>query len=376
MSKIEPPTVLAFERKLDPSDATLYAGNWDDLDNASGWDAVSIRTKSVRGTIYNRRKTTGQDPTKLDADITKPNLQTVDVATLPTDKDTLRVQFTLRVLAGVDTPSACNNANYKAELKQMVQGYIEETKFTELANRYAANLANGRFLWRNRIGAESVRVKVELLKDGDEEKSWSFEFDSLKFDLRKLEIIDEDVCKLGTVIADGLIGKLDNLTGKPRHVLLRVTAFARQGAGQEVFPSQELILKEDKNKAPDEGKKSKTLYHVNGVAAIHSQKIGNALRTIDNWYKDTSDDLGPIAVEIFGAVTSLNKAYRRPEQKKEDFYTLLNKWLSKGQLSDDEQHFVMAVLIRGGVFSDAKKDKNGTKGTGKAGHDSDDESRA
>jgi len=45
------------------------------------------------------------------------------------------------------------------------------------------------------------------------------------------------------------------------------------GAGQEVFPLQELIL--DRRR----GDKSKTLYHVNHVAAIHSQKIDNALRT-------------------------------------------------------------------------------------------------
>lgn len=49
---------------------------------------------------------------------------------------------------------------------------------------------------------------------------------------------------------------------------------------KEVYPSEELVL--DKGK----GERSKILYHVNDVAAMHSQKLGNALRTIDTWYPE------------------------------------------------------------------------------------------
>ncbi len=132
-------------------------------------------------------------------------------------------------------------------------------------------------------------------------------------------------------------------------MLLQVTAFVRQGAGQEVFPSQELIL--DKGSAG----KSKTLYQVNGVAAIHSQKIGNALRTIDTWYPN-SEDLAPIAVEPYGSVTTEGRAYRQPKERA-DFYTLLDNWIVRDQApSAVQQHFVMATLIRGGVFGDAGKE--------------------
>lgn len=343
-------SVLAFERKLDPSDATFHAGRWDDRGNASHWAPVSIRSKSVRGTISNRFKAKDQDPAKLDAAIENPNLQTVDVAALPSDMDSLKVQFTLRVLPDAGTPSACNNAEYRAQLLKTVQGYVAGNGFGALANRYAANLANGRFLWRNRIGAESVQVKVEWLTDGTAKRSWSF--DALALDLRALDAIDGEVQSLGAVIADGLAGK--------HHVLLEVTAFARVGAGQEVFPSQELILDKDNSK------KSKTLYDVNGVAAIHSQKIGNALRTVDTWYEGAAG-LGPIAVEPYGSVTTQGKAYRQPQQKR-DFYSLLDNWLLKGQEPPMEQkHFVIAVLIRGGVFGDAEKkpakaDKNESDG--------------
>ena len=329
-------SVLAFERKLDPSDAVLHAGRWTEQAASDSWPAVKINAKSVRGTISNRLKTKDQDPAKLDAAIENPNLQTVDVAALPADADTLKVQFTLRVLAGAGTPSACNSADYQAKLLQTVQGYVQHHGFAELANRYAANLANGRFLWRNRQGAESVHIEAAVLKDGKAEKSW--QFDALAQNLRALDAIHSEVKELGAVIAEGLAGK--------RHVLLQVTAFVRAGAGQEVFPSQELIL--DKGSSG----KSKTLYHVDTMAAIHSQKIGNAIRTIDTWY-DGAADLGPIAVEPYGSVTTQGKAYRQPKQK-QDFYTLLDNWLLKDQVpAVEQQHFVMAVLIRGGVFGDA-----------------------
>ncbi len=330
-------SVLAFERKLDPSDALFSSGSWHDRAGSDNWPNIEVREKSVRGTISNRLKANEQDPAKLDAKIQNPNLQTVDVATLPSDADTLKVSFTLRVLGGAGTPSACNNADYQDKLLDRMKGYVDEQGFGELARRYAANLANGRFLWRNRVGAEQVEVRVSQLVDGAASKVWTF--DALSMSLRDFAATSS-LDELSALIAEGLASN--------RHVLLEVVAFARLGRAQEVFPSQELIL--DKGSS----RKSKTLYVVSGVAGMHSQKIGNALRTIDTWY--STDDTAPIAVEPYGSVTTLGKAYRQPKDKA-DFYTLLDGWLIKDKVpSPEQQHFVMATLIRGGVFGDAGKE--------------------
>lgn len=342
-TELKTASVLAFERKLDPSDALFRAGDWNDRANAANWQSVRISEKSVRGTISNRLKTKDQDPAKLDAAIENPNLQTVDVAALPADADTLKVQFTLRVLAGAGEPSACNDAAYRKKLLETVQGYVSATGFGELARRYAANLANGRFLWRNRIGAEEVEVVVAHLKGGKPEAQWTF--NALEHKLSDLSAPANEAANVGALaelIESGLSGAT--------HVLLQVTAFVRIGAGQEVFPSQELIL--DRSR----GDKSKTLYSVGegekAVAAIHSQKIGNAVRTIDTWYPSANEN-GPIAVEPYGSVTTQGKAYRQPKDKK-DFYSLLDGWVVKDKVPDTEQqHFVIATLIRGGVFGEA-----------------------
>lgn len=344
MSKeLKTASVLAFERKLDPSDALFFAGDWATREASSSWQPVRIREKSVRGTISNRLKAKDQDPAKLDAAIENPNLQTVDVATLPLDADTLKAQFTLRVLGGTGEPSACNDADYRRKLVDTIGGYVRQNGFGELARRYAANLANGRFLWRNRIGAERVEVRVAHVKDGAAATQWTFQAHA--HSLRHLSApADEaaDLAALTALIESGLAGS--------QHVLLEVTAFARVGAGQEVFPSQELILERGR------GDKSKTLYAVGegnkAVAAMHSQKIGNALRTIDTWYPGAEEN-GPIAVEPYGSVTTQGKAYRQPKEKT-DFYGLLDNWVIKDKVPEPEQqHFVVATLIRGGVFGDA-----------------------
>lgn len=337
-NELKTASVLAFERKLDVSDALLFSGKWDNR-SGSDWLPVAIREKSVRGTISNRLKTKDQDPAKLDAAIENPNLQTVDVAALPANADTLKVQFTLRVLSGVGEPSACNESAYREKLLATVAGYIQNAGLGELAQRYAANLANGRFLWRNRIGAEQVEVTVARLQGGRAVSEWSFA--ALTHSMMALKAPAEEngkLSELAGLMEAGLAGK--------EHVLLQITAFVRLGEGQEVFPSQELIL--DKGNS----KKSKTLYHVANVAAIHSQKIGNALRTIDTWYPDAAEN-GPIAVEPYGSVTTQGKAYRQPKEKT-DFYNLLDGWVLKDKVPElEQQHFVIATLIRGGVFGDA-----------------------
>lgn len=358
-TELKTASVLAFERKLDPSDALLFGGDWNQRGASQDWAPITLREKSVRGTISNRppKGNSGKDyddPLKLNAKLESPNLQTVDVATLPGDADTLKVQFTLRILAGTGQPSACNDAAYRQKLLATVGGYVQQQGFAELARRYAANLANGRFLWRNRIGAEQAEITVAQLKDGKPAASWTF--DALAHDMNALTASADDQAKL-QALADVIAG---GLRDSKSHVLLQVTAFVRIGSGQEVFPSQELILDQSQTRTVNgkSVKKSKTLYDVTvgdkKIAAIHSQKIGNAIRTIDTWYPEAATN-GPIAVEPYGSVTTQGKAYRQPKAK-EDFYNLLDGWVLKDKVPDiNQQHFVIATLIRGGVFGDADK---------------------
>ncbi len=133
------------------------------------------------------------------------------------------------------------------------------------------------------------------------------------------------------------------MSGQREFALFEVIAYSRLGAGQEVYPSEELVT--------EKKDRSKILYQTGGIAALHSQKIGNALRTIDTWYPNAER---PIAVEAYGAVTNLGVAYRKPTEKC-DFYTLFDQFGRGGLLNETDSHFVMAMLVRGGVFGQSSK---------------------
>ena len=337
-------SVLAFEKKLVPSDGYMYGTNWDDRSEET---PLKLQEKSVRGTISNRfnkkdSDTFEKDPMKLDVKVENPNLQRVDACALEPHQDTLKLHFTLKILGGITQPSACNNALFKQSYSVAAQSYIDNPGFTELATRYATNIANARFLWRNRVGAEEIEVQVNA-KNKTVNKNWKF--DATQFSLREFDTKNTEVDELASLIADVLASEGDFL-------LLDVSCFVQVGHAQEVYPSEELVL--DKGK----GEKSKILYAVNDIAAMHSQKLGNALRTIDTWYPDYANEeqsAGPISVEPYGAVTNLGRAYRTPKDK-QDFYTFFDAWARGEDLANiDNEHYVMAVLVRGGVFGESDK---------------------
>ncbi|MGB0360078.1 MAG: type I-F CRISPR-associated protein Csy3 [Endozoicomonas sp.] len=338
MTTLKTASVLAFERNLDISDAVF--SQYDSTAAPLQETMVSVRTKSVRGTISNRLKNaTTNDPAKLDAEIQKPNLQTVDVAMLDNSNNMLKVGFTCKVIPFDGTPSVCNNQDYQTKVKAIVAQYLKEHGVNELARRYAANILNARWLWRNRIGSESIAMTIRCTINGEQQSVETT-------NARQLSLKDftEQSDQLETVanwIASGLEGK--------QFIMMQVEAHAHVGYGQEVYPSQELVL--------DTGKtKSKELYIVNDnthQAGMHSQKISNAIRTIDTWYSAGAPM--PIAIEPYGAVTTLGTAFR---PSKMNFYSLFDTWVLKDQVPAlEQQHYVMGILIRGGVFGESGKEK-------------------
>ncbi len=335
------PSVLAFEAKLVLSDAMMKSGNWEDREDESKWKAVKVEEIRARGTISNRMKDDILDDAskleqKIEEETKKPNPLLYDKASLPFDNDTLKVSFTLRILGNIKKPTACNIAKYEEKLAEVVSGYIKEYGFEELAKRYALNIANGRFLWRNRVSAESVEIRVKV---GEE----LLTFDAYEIGMRDFTKSNESLSKLADAIEAGLSD-----TTEENFVFIEVDAFVKMGKGQQVYPSQKMNMETKK------GEKSKFLFKLNEgkaneMAGMHSQKIGNALRTIDDWHSE-ADRVGAIAIEPYGSVTSRGVAYRTGN---DNFYKLLDNWMKKDkEPSEEEQHYLMAVLIRGGVFSE------------------------
>ena len=333
--ELEIPSVLAFEKKIVVSDGFFYGTIWNDEHNASE-TPLKIVEKSVRGTISNRFKPSAKkDPAKLNASVEKANLQVTDSCALGSDLDTIKLFFTIKVLSGIETPYVCNSQAFEKSYHEAVTAYINKTGFKELAYRYAYNIASGRFLWRNRIGAESIDVIVHVGSD-------KYQFNAYDYSLNDFTEKHEELIPLAEKIANVLCGK------EP-YCLIEVSTYAKIGLGQEVYPSEELVFDKDNSK------KSKVLYQVNDIAAFHSQKLSNAIRKIDTWYSEFGSEtgVGPIAIEPYGSVTQINRAFRPPTEKT-DFYSFFDDFALNKSLKDaSQEHYVMAVLVRGGVFGKA-----------------------
>ena len=341
MSKNTPsmklPSMLSFERKLETSDGLMFAGNWDDKDQQEKWSSISIVKRQNRST----QSAYGIDDLKKTAP--NPVSSDSDDANLPIDKDTLKLSFTLRVVGQLGKPFACNKPDFSRAIGQKVKEFKESASIYDLAFRYAYNIANGRFLWRNRVGAEEVEIEVRLHNEETSLTFNSYDFSLKNFDKNK---DNENLKKVAEAIRGGLASDDDS-----SFIFIKVTAFVKLGEGQHVFPSQEMNM----------GEKKKKLFQLDGTAAMHNVKIGNAIRTIDTWYGDkmlikaegkgkTTVDVDarvPIAVEPFGSVTQHGRAYR---PSKNDLYSLMKNWVNGREIETDQQKYVVANLIRGGVF--------------------------
>ena len=353
-TKTELPSLLAFERKFEPSDGLMYSGKWSDIselesklekDEKPKWKKIPISKR------YNRATQSSEGI----ADSKKPEPNPVssgnDDANLFSGNDTLKLSFTMRVIGNLGKPFACNSPNFENKIIEKVNRFKKDEKgLQNLAFRYAYNIVNGRFLWRNRVCAEKVMLHVYINKEDKPLTFNAYDFSLKDFDKNSE---NDNLKTLSQYISKGLNSEDD-------FVFLKVNAYAQLGEQQHVYPSEEM----------NTDVKGKTLFQIDNCAAMHNVKIGNAIRTLDNWYGDedgiikdgknikpisiSNINKTPIAIEPFGAVTQRGIAYR---PSKNDLYTQMKAWVNedpdsdKDTLSQDEKSYVVANLIRGGVFS-------------------------
>lgn len=314
-------SVLPFERKLETSDGLMYSGEWgnDPLDFKE-WKAIKIVKRQNRST----QSAFGIDDKKKS--LPNPVSSDSDDANLLTGHDTLKLNFSLRVIGNLGEPFACNEPTFKTAIIEKVNEYKNEIGVDTLALRYAYNIANGRFLWRNRVGAEEI--KIEVISNALAEP---ITFNAYDFTLKNFDenIKNGSLVKLSEAIAKGLNGDEQSF------VSFEIDAYVKLGNRQHVFPSQEMNM----------GEKKKVLFQLEDCAAMHNVKIGNAIRTIDDWYDDAEF---PIAAEPFGSVTHMAEAFRK---SKNDLYTLMVNWVNNKKIDENDKHYVVANLIRGGVFN-------------------------
>jgi len=157
------PSILTFEKRITPSIGTLFSGHWQERDNADNWTPVKIMERMSRGTINTKSRYSERISKMI-------SITNSDSAFLFHEHNTLKVEFSLLINNKVGVPHSCNEPEFLTLLEKKVNQYSSNIGFRELSHRYASNLANGRFLWRNRVGAEEICIIVsqeEKISAGD-----------------------------------------------------------------------------------------------------------------------------------------------------------------------------------------------------------------
>lgn len=361
------PGTLSLQRGIVLSDAAFYQLQGEKE------TPLQVMHHGIRGTqnvAGNKDKATAGNSVAREVN----NVQMTQSAKLLPDA-TLLVKWDLRFIDLDHILFACSSKagtdkkdeqEFRAAFKDFINNAKNSEGIHEVARRYVRNIVNGRWLWRNRIIAENIQIKVseieitqepkgknDLRKEKKEYKNTRY-FNALDFDLKSFENPSEDEKVLAQVIVDGMNGD--------RSANLHIEAILDFGAnGIEVFPSQNYL--EDKPKGF-----SRSLYQINpikpeykakdnqflGQAAIRDQKIGNALRTIDTWYPAFEEnDYRPIPVEPNGANLEAQIFFRVVKGEKVSAFDILKE---VGSLDPNsiKGMFLIACLIRGGVYSEGE----------------------
>jgi len=328
------PTILTYERSINPTDAYLYGVSIKDGEEirtpvvveqrglvAAMSNAKDIKKFSNKGSIANEKAN---------------NLQIIDYAALPYGSTALSLNFSLVFVGNSHEPKSFSGDGIVLveKLKEAVALYKEKGGFSELAYRYLDSLVSGMPLWRNRTTGGAMKTVITC---GDDE----FVFTS------------EDGAYPSIEQDHDLVSRVAKTLGSKGEALrLDVVITMDKPAGCEVFPSQ-CYTGEKKGRVLESVTVDGKRYGI-----MHQQKVGNAIRTIDDWYVGDEDD-GEVSrklpVEPYGIDRKRNVAIRAVN--KTDLYsqmtTMLEKMVSKLRETGDTapMHYLVACLIRGGVFN-------------------------
>lgn len=335
------PSVFSFQRSMIVSAGAFF-------NDISGLDALSpvyVVRHGLRGT---QNVSEAGDTAKGTKDRDVSNIQQTETALLDHRADALVVKFGLRMVDLDSALFACASGDRDLAklVRESVVDFVARAKTSEgikeVARRIARNVANGSFLWRNRVVAKSVTVTASS-------NGKSLTFDALKIPLSSFGDYSADEISLSEIIADGLRGNRDAAID----IVARID-FGVKGA-VEVYPSQAYVENKPKGfarplyKLTTEAPRPNSTDHqtVMGQAALRDQKISNRLRTIDTWY-DAFDIVGkPLPVEPNGASIDLMSFFRSGKATAFSMFSRLNQI----DPNSNEGMFCIGSMIRGGVYS-------------------------
>ena len=339
------PSVLAFTRAHFITDAAFYSLTNDDLEKP-----IIVELQGIRGT-QNVSDKNGNEEGK--SEIT--NLQRVETAKADINSKAVIVRFSLGFLDIAKTLHSCNGKDmndvmaFRKSLKDFLFRAKNSGAVEQIAKRYARNVLNGRWLWRNKDIAKKVLISVKY-----NEENFITDYDVVGSSLNDFKNFNATEERLANIFTKQLKG--EDLSA----VEISATLIPKAPGAFEVFPSQNF-----QDTGNEKNAQKKFLFKINNQsqAGLRDQKIFNAIKTIDDWYKhDYKDEIGPIPVEAFGSNIAWNLFLRGDKKDKNngfDLLKVLNDFSNTNQMLEENALFVLSLIERGGVFGESDKvDKN------------------
>ena len=356
MSKFKFPTVLTYNKTIQPSTGVFYSLFGVEKDN------FKINYKEKKGVVVDdigirtSISTYENNPDEITAEnFSKSNLQRNDVAALDPESEWLMVEYNLNINNNL-TPHSCNDPVIYDRLIEFLESFKSNIGYEELITRYLKNIVNANTMWKNKSFSEECYVEISYIDPSNGcEVLANFEVD-FKDDFSILTTNQDEFNKLRDIIVEKM--------NKSEVFTMNVKNFLKLGKGQEVYPSEEFV--EDKDKLG----RSKILSSYKNkkgekIATFHSVKIGNAIRKIDNWHNHESKKR--VAVEMYAPDLNFGRILR---DSKTNFFTLMESNFDKYEKAlktnkiDKEQinelNYIVACFIRGGLFN-GKSEKKETK---------------
>ena len=143
------PSVLSIQRGTIVTDGIFYST----IPTDNGPDTrvpVNVVRHGIRGTNINPKK---GDPA---------NIQLTESAKTEHQANALEVEFSFATVPAEQLIFQCSDGAFRGVLDDFIQQYFVRgvPEFDELCRRYARNILNGRWLWRNRtLGGVSVLAR-------------------------------------------------------------------------------------------------------------------------------------------------------------------------------------------------------------------------
>ena len=340
------PSNFAFRRSFVIADAAMY--NYFKSEDRE--TPLTVVEHGIRGT-----QNVADNTAKAEGERDVSNIQTTQTAKTHNDADGFIARFGLRLNDINHALESC--AGLKAEetrtsLDAFIAKSLKSNAPELISQRFARNIVNGRWLWRNRVTASTIQIECSH-DDNSIASINSFDVPMHHFDKpTKAEKAVAKVLEAGmrgdrtsnldvaAEVSFGINGSVEVFASQ-NYVSNKPTGFAR--------PLYKLIGEVDRQKPTEDG------FYVVGQAAIRDQKISNAIKTVDTWYPGFEDFQHIIPIEPNGAnLDTMN--FHRPANGAASAFNIFRRLDDIDPVSDDGL-YALAIIIRGGVLSVSDKNK-------------------